>query len=938
MAVRIRLLGAVEAHIDDQPVDLGHARQRAVFVAMLVDMPRPVQIDELIARIWGAAAPRRARETLYSYLSRLRQAFAGTPDVRIARHSAGYLLAADPGVVDLHKFELLLRQARDARNDDTALERFDAALGLWRGIPLAGLDSPWLDRLRRRLEDQRLGAELDRADVALRCGHHAELLTELSERADAYPLDERITGQLMLALYRCGRAADALLRYERARSQLAEELGTDPGPALQRLHRQILAADSRLTAPEQVRPTGSPGPGSDVPASPRPPVHEVPAAPVTFTARDTELAQLVNLLCTKRLIALDGVPGVGKSAIAMRLAHLVAERFPDGQIFADLQGSAAGLDPVKPYELLVRWLRLFGVSGGAVPADLSGAAAAWRDTIAGKRILVVLDNAMSVDQVRPLMPADPACATIITSRSVLSTLDGAAFVRIEPLDSTAGVELLSTLAGRQRIQTDLPAARRIVGLCERLPLLIRIIAARMAARPDWPVRAFADRLADERRRLDELQIGEFSVRAGLSVGLRDVGPAATRMFALLATLRVPAIDLPLAASLAGTTLNDAEATLDRLVDARMVDCPQPDRYLMHDVVRLYARERSAAEISAGERHAARRGALAHYLALAGQASALLDPHDLPPLGGPPIDHPAGHRLDDRQAAIEWIDANAAELTTVAAELAAVPELASDAARLALAAYSALMIRDRAPEIVRLNTVAVHIARDLGDAFLAGRAHNILGIGHGILGSHDAATREFQSALRYAEQSGDRRTIGGVLNNFGILARQRNELAAAIDYHERCLELFRDGGDRRGQGQAMGNLGLVYQVAGDHERAASTYQNAAEIFREVGDQHLLGMTLGRIANILRLTGRHQTAVDVFAEALRELRQCGGRLGEADHLWWLGQTLYELNDVQGARVHWRESLKLLQDSGHITEEQARATLAEPTPTPPTAIAGG
>ncbi|MEV7009168.1 tetratricopeptide repeat protein [Streptosporangium sp. NPDC051022] len=638
------------------------------------------------------------------------------------------------------------------------------------------------------------------------------------------------------------------------------------------------------------------------------------------------------------VVAVDGVAGVGKSALALHVSHRMAQGFPDGQLYVNLQGAADGGAPLTPYDVLVQWLPQLGVPGTDVPGETGAASALWRSVLAGRRLLLVLDDAFSAEQVRPLLPAERGCVTLVTSRSVLATLDGAEFVHLEPLAEGEAVTLLGRLTGEGRVAADPVAAGDVVGLCERLPLLLRIVAARLAARPGWPIRAIADRLAEEHRRLNELQAGELSVRASLAVSLREASEEGARVFASLAMVGVAELDPPLAASLAGLPWTAAETILEQLVDARLVDSPVPGRYRMHDVVRLYAREQARLRAGAAEWSAARRRVLDHYLALAHQASLLLDPEEASALTvGPPPIHPAGFAFGDRPEASAWVDFVAPHLPAVMAELADSGELAADIALCALQAYPALMVRDRWTELIRLSSIAVRTARG-SSRVLEARAHNLLGMAYGNTGRLDESVAEFGHALRLWEELDNRHQMARALNNLGLVARLRGDLPEAARCHERSILLFGEAGDSSGQARALSNLGLVHQRIGDHDQAIVAHEEAAEIFRALGDRYRLGLVLGDLARAVRLAGRIRESLDRYLDSLQVIRETGNRSGEAEQLWGLAQALHDLGESDFARARWRAALDILCECGDLTAEEAEAVLAQPVPEAPAAISRG
>ncbi|HEX8344780.1 MAG TPA: AfsR/SARP family transcriptional regulator, partial [Actinoplanes sp.] len=498
MAVEFAVLGAVEARINGRSVDLGHARQRSVLGVLLVEAARPVPIDELVGRVWGESAPRQAASALYSYLSRLRRAVADAPGVEIKRQPGGYLLTADPQAVDVHRFRRLLTLARTSKSDASAAELFAQAMELWRGEPFAGLDTPWLSSVRHTLCSERFAAELDRNDVLLRLGRHGELLPVLSAAVVEHPLDERLAEQSMLALYRCGRQADADEQYRRIRGCLADELGSDPGAALRRLHERILAADPCLAAgPAPAAPVDdapvNDAHGSDAavadaqPAVPAPVPAQLPADVRAFTGRTEELAALDRLLGRPdgdgqqpvadpvTIAVLSGTAGVGKSALAVRWAHRVREEFSDGQLYVNLRGYDLE-QPVAAADALAWFLTALGVRGPEIPLETDERAGRYRSEVAGRRMLVLLDNASSVEQVRPLLPGTGSCLVLITSRDSLPgmvAVHGAERVTLDLLPLPDAVALLRRLIGA-RVDDEPAAAEELAAACARLPLALRI--------------------------------------------------------------------------------------------------------------------------------------------------------------------------------------------------------------------------------------------------------------------------------------------------------------------------------------------------------------------------------------------------------------------------------------------------------------------------------
>ncbi|MET1072133.1 MAG: BTAD domain-containing putative transcriptional regulator, partial [Umezawaea sp.] len=470
--LRLRMLGTVEAFVDGHRIDVGPARQQCVLAALLRDANRRVSVDQLVDRVWGQRPPQRAVGTLHSYLTRVRRALAGV--ATITRQSGGYVLGVEEADVDLHHFRDLVTRARATEEP----ELYDRALGLWRGEAFAGLDTPWVAMVREQLGRERLAAELDRNDLALRLGDYADVLPSLRSRTAEQPLDERMAAQLMVALYHAGRQADALEHFDRTRRLLAQELGSDPSPPLRRVHEAILRG--RVAEAE--------------PAA-RVVRNDLPGDLADFTGREEELRHVLAAIPANPgaptavvIDAIDGMAGVGKTTLAVHLAHLLTDRYPDAQLFVDLHGHASDRDATDPMTALDTLLRALGVSGDRIPADLAERSALWRSELATRRALVVLDNAADSAQVRPLLPGTSSGLTLITSRRRLLDLESARVLSLELMPHRDAVSLFRSVVGDDRVDQEPAVVEEVVGLCGHLPLALRIAAARLRSRPKWTVR------------------------------------------------------------------------------------------------------------------------------------------------------------------------------------------------------------------------------------------------------------------------------------------------------------------------------------------------------------------------------------------------------------------------------------------------------------------
>ncbi|WP_406387626.1 BTAD domain-containing putative transcriptional regulator [Streptomyces sp. NBC_00887] len=648
-------MSALEVRNEGHRVPLGHPQQQSVLAALLIDANYPVPADQLLHRVWGGDGTARAQTTLYAYISRLRRALSphGT---RIVRRSGGYVLEVDEAVVDLYRFRRLIRQAAEATDDHAARALFEQGLGLWHGEPLSGLKSPWLDTVRAQLEAERWAAQLDHTDVMLRTGRHSECLAPLTARADAHPLDERLAAQLLLALYRSGRPTDALHHYQGLRLLLSEELGSDPEPALRELHQQILNSDPQLAPPARA-------PLSVARTTPVP--RQLPAPPPLFTGRGSELAQLDKLLTTESepggavlVSAICGTGGVGKTWIALHWAHGRYEQFPDGQLCADLQGFTPAGEPADPHVVMRGFLEALGVSSADIPTDPQANAALYRSLTTGKRILILLDNAHSTEQVLPLLPGSPTCTVLITSRRQLPALTashGAAQLTLETLAPAEAHDLLARRLGAEQLTDDPDTVTEILQYCGGLPLAISVLAARLTTSPMLTLTALAAELHQTATRLDALDTGETSadVRTVFASSYLALDDDCARVFRQLAQAPGPDLALPAATSLTAQPPARLRTWLRRLQAHHLVQERSPGRFSCHDLLRAYALELAQTVAPAAEGRAALTRVLDHYAHTAYAADRLLLPHRDPIPLAPPAHGALPEELTTHDRAMEW---------------------------------------------------------------------------------------------------------------------------------------------------------------------------------------------------------------------------------------------------------------------------------------------
>lgn len=612
VSVEYRLLGPVEVWNGGGPLAIERPPVRALLAYLVLHANEIVTSEQLIDVLWEKA-PLSSRNALQQYVSRLRAALQPVAGKVLVTRAAGYRLEVKPGQVDLHRFDATVGEARralSAGRPGFAAHLLRTALALWRGPALAGTGSEPLRRTAGvKLEELRFSTVELRFEVEMELGRCSELVGELLELVAANPFRERLVEQLMVCLYRCGRRAEALQAYNRTRLALLDELGIAPGSRLQALQRHMLQADPGLDAPAgpgvtdlgSVRPSSADDDAARQQAVAAAP-SQLPPPVAELVGRNHDLAAARRYLEAHsrarpgqmaRLVTFTGVAGAGKTALALRLAHALGDRFPDGRLFFDL--AAAGTQPRRPVEILAALLRALGVDGLAMPAALDERTALYRALLAHRRVLVVLDDAAGAEQVRPLLPSGPGSAAVITSRAPLRGLPEAHGARLGALDTAQAVQLLAAAAGPARVAAEPAAAGTCVDLCGRLPLALRIAGAGMAVLPRRPPRWFAARLAEERRRLEGLGLGDAEVRASLALGYRGLAESDRTAFRLLGLLETPDFAAWLAAGLLSVPVGTAEELLERLVQAHLLEPRGEDgagqaRYGFHGLLRVLARE------------------------------------------------------------------------------------------------------------------------------------------------------------------------------------------------------------------------------------------------------------------------------------------------------------------------------------------------------------
>lgn len=907
--VAIKLLGEVTAQAGRRQVDLGPARQRCVLAALAVDAARVVTLEQLAGRVWTPELAGRRRASLYSYLTRLRRALAGDGGADIVRRSGGYVLVG--GHTDLAQFRELCSRARGETDDRRAEGLLTEALSLWRGEALTGLDSEWAQAERDRLHHERLAAEHTLTDFRLRLGEGPELLPRLGERVAAQPLDERAAGQYMLALHQAGRPAEALAYYQQLRERLVAELGTDPGSALHDLHRRLLGSDPTLA-------------GIRVPAPPPVP-RQLPAAPVPFVGRRDELDCLDTALrdavgrTTVVISAIAGAGGIGKTWLALHWAHRYLEKFPDGQLFVDLQGFSPAGPPMPPSVVLRGFLDALGVEPGRVPNDLHARTALFRSLVAGKRMLVVLDNAADTGQVTSLLPGSGTCTVIVTSRNRLPGLLTGHAARPILLDVLSAAEARAVLAGRlgaARVDAEPVAIDELLGFCGGFPLALGIVAGHVHLRPRL-------RLADLAAELREAGLSALddddpaaSLPAVLSWSQRALRPESRRMFALLGIAPGPCIRLPAATCLAGRPVGATRTALRDLETASLLAEGTAGRYWMHELIRGYA---AGQEFDDAERNAALRRLLDFYLHTAYAADRLLAPERDPiSLAGPA---PAGAPLElpDSAAALTWLTEEHGNL--LGAQRAAIA-LGDDRYvwQLAWVLNTVHHRRGLLHDELGVWQAALTSARRLGEPAISILVLRMVGRVLGQL-NHDAdAEHHFRQALALAECEGDLLDQAYVHGHLGSLSDRRGDHQRAFDHGRRAYELFRAAGNAVREAQTVSNLGWSAARLGRYADAREYCETALTLCRGLDDRAGEAYIFDSLGYIEDHDGHPELAAGFYRQAIAVAREVGDLYQAANTLEDLGRSYVTVGDHRQARTAWGEAVSLYR-AQRRTDDAAR-----------------
>ncbi len=944
--MEFRALGPIELWSAGQRQDLGPARARCILAMLLLSPRTVVPVELLIDRLWDTRPPPKARDSLFVYIARLRASLrqAVGDRVQLVGRAGGYLLEVDPQTVDIHQFRRLCRQAAAlaaSGEHDHAAVLLREADGLWRGEALAGIGGDWVARMRDSLEEERRAAIVERVACDLEVGRHADLVGEIRYLLAQYPLDESLVGYQMTALYRSGRPADALRLYRETRDRLIEEQGTEPGPALAELHQRILACDPGLAA----RAAGLPGRAA-------PPDTLPPQAP-EFVGRSAELERLT---AEPGIAVIEGMPGVGKTALAVRAARIAAGQFPDGTLYLNLHSHDPASPSLGPAEALHRLLLMLSVPSGQIPDHVGERAALWRAHLSRRRAVVILDDAAGHDQIRPLLPVTGQCLILITTRRRLAGFPGARALTLDVLSVDEAAALFRQIAGDGGAgEADQVATA--VGLCGRLPLAIQLTASRIA-RDGWPsLGGLIDELSHSPARLGGSGPASPEVIAAFDLSYRALEPDHQRFFRRLGVSPCAAFSLPAAAALGGCTVAEAEKAIATLIDCHLLAPAADGQFRFHDLIRGYAAARAARGDPEAEQRQAVARLLDYYLHTADRADRVLHPfrRRMPvqvahvPTAGPAVSTP--------EDAAAWLESEWRNMLQAACH-AGRHEWQQKCSDLIHVLADFIEIRAYWDEAIAAHTSALQACRDLADPARIAQASLALAVVRQQTGRHEVAlplaeeaaeiyrllrdrrgeaesldqiglayqrTARSREALAYFDEArvlyraaADLRGVADTLSHSGIACWHLGRYPEADAHLRQALMLYRQVGDRRGQAKALNNLGRVQLYNGYHREALEAYERALQIFREMGGEQSQAIICQNIGGIHHYKGSYAEALAACRQALTIYRSIGDLPDEAEVLNDIGAIYQSAACYDEALIHHQEAQLIAEEIGSVSQQ--------------------
>ncbi|GAA0448816.1 SARP family transcriptional regulator [Paractinoplanes deccanensis] len=920
--MRFTVLGPVRAWRGDIDLDLGGRQQRLVLALLLARAGTVVGLDELVDAVWEQDPPTSAVNVVHRYIGTLRRLIEPDLPVRavgdhLVRHAAGYQLRVGEDMLDLLRFRRLVSRARREPDAVRAVAVWTEALTLWHGPCAAGLERSHPTFVA--IDGERSQALRDAADTALRAGQARAVIPALRQGAAWSPLDEPLQARLIAALTADGRQAEAVEAYQQVRRRLADELGIDPGPELAEAYDRLLhqkGAPATAAAPEPEK--------SFVPA-------QLPPDQPFFSGRESALSRATRLVGEGHrqgrsavTLAVDGMPGIGKTTFAVHLGHRLAGSYPDGQLFADLRGFAAQGTVMTPDEALRGFLGSLGVPQGTLPAELHALAGIYRSMLAGRRMLVVLDNARDFEQVRHLLPSAPGSLAIVTSRVRITALVGTGGAHPVPLDLPSPHEVREALVNRlgaKRVEAEPAAVDEIIARTGRLPLAASVVVARAVSLPETPLADIAEELAAAGAGLDGFGADEDAdLAAVFSWSYKALSPGAARMFRLLSLHPGPDVSVPAAASLAAVEPRAARLMLGELATHTLTQA-RSGRHTMHDLLRTYAADLAERHDSPGDRREALGRLFDHYRSGAYEAHELL-PRALPP-PAPPEPRPGVlvPSFAGPDEAMAWFDAERRVLGAIAA--AGAPGVSW---HVALTLQTHLQFTGRTPSWVA--TMRRGLAAAMADGDLVGQAHLHRSLAGALFNSYEGeeAPEHLSRAAALFERLGDRRGVAMVELNWAYVRAEHKEHDEAVRHSERALEMFRSAGDRANEARALRTLAGSRARLGHGQAAQELLRQTIALSWEMGDTLGAGHSWDLLASLYREMGRPEEAMARWEEAAGAYRKAGNPAALAEVQLAMGDACRDAGDTEAARQHWREALSALPEPEGPVARQLRDRLGD------------
>ncbi|MEV6011264.1 BTAD domain-containing putative transcriptional regulator [Streptomyces sp. NPDC051976] len=901
--MEILILGPVRLRINAQLVELGSDKERTILAALAVDAGRPVSIENLIVRLWDDAPPDHARDSVHSYISRLRGRLRqAEPDAPIIdRRAHTYVLHGAEERTDWHRFQQLMR-SRPVENDAATVQTLQNAESLWHGEPLAGLGGAWAASTRHAMLEQRLRSAVLRITATMRMGNFSDVISELSGLADQRPTDETVQSLLMLAYHGSNRSTEALHVHQRLRQTLTVEYGTRPGTEISRLHQGILARTPAADLLHIRTANNVPVTAVTTVITPRNLPHQPPLVGRTSELRAlTEESAFSETASVISLESVTGMAGVGKTALAVHTAHRLAARYPDAQLYLNLRAHAAGQAPLTPTEALAALLRLLGAAADQIPTDLDEQTSLWRHMLTGRRAVIVLDDAAHANQISPLVPDSASCLVIITSRRHLAGIPHARTIPLDQMPTPDAIALFRSFAGHQRT-ADIRAVRTIVHLVARLPLAIEVVATRFKAHTSWTLTTMADRLSREPGRLAELHTADKSVQRAFDLSYRALAPQQRRAFRVLSLH--PGGDFTAAAAAAMLDLPgpDTEQVLEELLSYHLITEPTADRFRYHDLLREYARSLAAADHDSS--HALHR-MMVYYHRTAAAADRCAYPHRLRP--APPVQQPPHEPFIDPAQAKAWLQAERDNLLAAIdhAHTARDTELAAQLAYNLTGFLEADCHWQEAETLLQRITAHLHHSPPQDPDF-PGLAQLALSAVQSSTGAYTEAAANLQHVLAYSRSAHRRHIEAEALRVEGMRRWHLGEHHNALAAFRGCLLIHQENKDYWNQARVTNNIAVVNLFRQRPDEAMRDFQAALAGFAATGDELSSARILNNMGDMYLRKGELHAAKQSFEDSLAFLTEVGNRFDQATARSGLADTLTAMGNPAGALTLYDQSL--------------------------------